>query len=125
MAKLEGAAGSSEGGLGELLAQLRAESKGGQGGPSPQLGPGSDLTFGAATNIDRDSLGSQGLPGAQDLDLEHSGKLGVGARAPEAAPEGESAGAAEGGLGDQRNSVRRRLAPRHRQAVRDFFGKDQ
>ena len=89
------------------------------GGPSPELGPGSELTFGGATDVQPGQ--ADALPTAGSIDWEHSSNLGVSARAPEANPEGEAAGAAAGGSGDARSSVRRRLAPRHREAVRSFF----
>jgi hypothetical protein len=103
-----------------LIAALEQKSGAGQGGgPSPGLGPGSELTFGAPTDLEAGR--SEGLPAAGRLDWEHSSTLGIGARAPEANPQSEASGAVSGGAGDARSSVRRRLAPRHREAVRSFF----
>ncbi|MHC4375761.1 MAG: hypothetical protein ACYS26_04085 [Planctomycetota bacterium] len=100
-----------------MLAKLKQQS--GNGGPSPGLGPVSELTFGAPTDLEAGQ--AAGLPTAGAMDFENSSNLGVSARAPEANPQGEAAGAAAGGSGDARSSVRRRLAPRHRDAVRSFF----
>lgn len=101
-----------------MLAKLKQQ-RGSAGGPSPGLGPGSELTFGAPTDLEAGQFA--GLPTAGALDLENSASLGIGARAPQANPQGEAAGANAGGSGEARSSLRRRLAPRHRDAVRSFF----
>lgn len=62
------------------------------------------------------------LDPARFLDPASSALVGVGSTSPAEAPAAESAGLApvEGAGGE--SAWRRRLAPRHRQAVRGFFG---
>jgi len=55
------------------------------------------------------------------MDLERSGVLGVNATAPEIAPEDEAAGLVEVEASGGGSAWRRRLAPRHRGAVKSFF----
>ncbi len=67
------------------------------------------------------------LPGGKFSDYEHSAPLGESVDVPEVAPVGESAGLVDvqGSTGEA--AWRRRLSPRHRDAVREFFshGKDE
>ena len=67
---------------------------------------------------------ARSLPAPNDLD-ELTELLGLASSAPEVAPRSEAvptAGAGPGTLGE--GSFQRRLHPRHRQAVRDFFDRD-
>ena len=61
------------------------------------------------------------LPPARYLDEESSGVIGVGTTSPEAAPVAEGAGLAEIAPAGGGAAWQRRLAPRHRRAVRSFF----
>lgn len=82
-----------------------------------------ELTFGASeTFIDGSSLEARRLTPSQFSDIEDSTLLGVSSRAPEASDDGGSSA----GLQSTRHSVgastfRRRLVPRHRRAVGEFF----
>lgn len=70
---------------------------------------------------------AQLLPPSAFPDLEHSAKLGESIDVPEVAPTGEGAGLADvqGSTGEA--AWRRRLSPRHRKAVQEFFshGEDE
>lgn len=61
------------------------------------------------------------LPGASQMDVEHSELVGRGEAFPEVAPEEGSAGAAAMESSSGAKTWRRRVAPRHRRAVRRFF----
>ena len=70
-----------------------------------------------------DELGVEALPQAEFLDPESSTLLGVAAGTPQANPRREGS-AASTGTGDATTGSaawRRRLSPRHRDAVRTFF----
>ncbi len=64
------------------------------------------------------------LPRSQRFDPESSATLGVGAAAPTVRPDAEGAGLTDTGKADPRLSWRRRLSPRHKRAVKDFFRSD-
>ena len=64
---------------------------------------------------------AQLLPSATGLDPEHSATLGVGGATPEVKPEAEAAGRGDVKASTGRTSWRRRISPRHRDAVRRFF----
>ena len=61
------------------------------------------------------------LDAAEYLDMQSSGTLGVSATAPEAAPGDEAAGLVEVEASGGGSAWRRRVAPRHRGAVKAFF----
>ena len=84
-----------------------------------------DLAFSGETEGRTDEFESQALPEASAFDPESTGLVGVGAAAPEAAPQGGSAGLVESETSTGRGAWKRRLAPHHRAAVRDFFGQDE
>ncbi|MFM7297523.1 MAG: hypothetical protein ACKO4Q_09915 [Planctomycetota bacterium] len=84
-----------------------------------------DLAFSGETNGRTDEFESQALPEASALDPDSTGLVGVGAATPEAAPRGSGAGLVEGEVSTGRGAWKRRLAPAHRDAVRDFFGQDE
>lgn len=92
----------------------------GQGGVSRGRGD-AELTWGEESKGRTDQFEAKALDPAQSLDLEHSALLGVGAGAPNVAPEAESAGGADVQGSTGKSAWRRRLAPHHRQAVKDFF----
>lgn len=92
----------------------------GRGGVSRGRGD-AELTWGEETPGRTDQFEARALDPARNLDLEHSMLLGIGAGAPDVAPQAESAGdgAIQASAGS--SAWRRRLAPRHREAVKDFF----
>jgi hypothetical protein len=92
----------------------------GSGGVSRGRGD-AELTFGAETPGRFADFEATLLPRAERRDLESSELEGIGAASPKPDAVGESAGIVEveGSLG--RSSFRRRLAPRHRDAVSRFF----
>lgn len=92
----------------------------GRGGVSRGRGD-AELMFGEESPGRTDAFEARALDPARNLDLEHSTMLGVGAGAPRVAPEGEAAGGGDIQASAGSNAWRRRLAPRHRDAVRDFF----
>lgn len=92
----------------------------GSGGISRGRGD-AELTWGEESPGRTDQFEARALDPARSLDLEHSTLLGVGAGAPNVAPEAEAAGAGEIQASTGSNAWRRRLAPRHREAVKDFF----
>jgi hypothetical protein len=61
------------------------------------------------------------LDDARYLDSDQSGLLGVSATAPEIKAEDESAGLVDVEASGGGSAWRRRLAPRHRGAVKTFF----
>jgi hypothetical protein len=84
-------------------------------------GSSTGLLWGRESETDASRFETKRLSSAQFLDLQHSAAVGVAADAPEAAPVGEGAGLVdvEGSTGEA--SWRRRLSPRHRDAVSTFF----
>ena len=84
-------------------------------------GSSTGLLWGEESQTDSSRFETKRLSSAQFLDLQNSATLGVAADAPEAAPLGEGAGLVdvEGASGEA--SWRRRLSPRHRDAVKNFF----
>ena len=95
----------------------------GRGGLSRGPGP-AGLDFSHERSDVSERFTPEQLPTARFLDLERSGLVGLGQRAPEVNPEQDSAGTSgdvEAGSG---SSWRRRLAPRHRRAVQRFFRPD-
>jgi hypothetical protein len=72
-----------------------------------------------------DQFEARALPSAERLDLESAQLLGVSAATPRTDANGEGAGLVdvEASLGE--SSWRRRLAPRHRAAVQEFFSKGE
>jgi len=88
-------------------------------------GPGAaPLTFGNEAPDRADAFAPQRLTPAQLRDLEHSQLVGVGSTAPTFDPDGQAANASDFGTGGEQSVERRRLAPKHRRAVQDFFGTD-
>jgi len=79
------------------------------------------LGFTGETPGRADVFEARELPPAEYLDPQASAVVGIGATAPEVDPEGESGGSLTGGVSAGRASWKRRVAPRHRQAVQSFF----
>ena len=96
----------------------------GQGGVSRGRGD-ADLAFSGETKGRTNEFESKALPEASAFDPEATGLVGVGAAAPEAAPAGGSSGLVEGETSTGRSAWKRRLAPHHREAVRDLFGREE
>ena len=87
-------------------------------------GPGAaDMYWGRPAPGSTDDLGVEALPQAEFLDPESTTLLGVAAGTPQAKPLREGSAAATGTDGTATGSAawRRRLSPRHRDAVRTFF----
>lgn len=103
---------------------MRVSQAPGQGGVTRGRGD-ADLAFSGETPGRTDEFESKSLPEASALDPESTGLVGVGAAAPDAAPQGAGAGLVEGETSTGRGAWKRRLAPHHREAVRDFFGKEE
>lgn len=81
-----------------------------------------DLRYGEEAEGGAERFLPRALDPARWLDPGSSALLGVGSTAPAVDPQAEGAGleAVEGAGGA--GTWRRRLAPRHREAVRGFFG---
>ena len=84
-------------------------------------GSSTGLLWGDASRDDLASFESRLLPGAAAPDLANSATFDLQVDAPEVAPDAEGAGLVdvEGSTG--KAAWRRRLSPRHRDAVRAFF----
>jgi hypothetical protein len=80
-----------------------------------------EMIWGEETPGRVDQFEARALPSAERLDLETAELVGVSATSPREDARGEAAGLVDvdASLGD--SSWRRRLAPRHREAVREFF----
>jgi len=79
------------------------------------------LQYGEESPELAESLAPKALPPGAFLDLEHSAIAGVGKAAPQANPQNEAAGASSTSAADGRTAWKRRLKPRHREAVKAFF----
>lgn len=88
-------------------------------------GASTGLLWGEAADHDREGFQPRLLTPSRFLDLESSGALGLAADAPEVAPAGEGAGLVDVEASPGQASWRRRLSPRHRDAVKTFFSRNQ
>lgn len=88
-------------------------------------GSSTGLLWGETSDVDREAFAPRLLSPSRFLDLERSGAIGVSVEAPEVEAAAESAGLVdvEGAAGEA--SWRRRLSPRHRDAVRTFFSQHE
>ena len=93
----------------------------GRGGVSRGRGDAA-LDYSNETPGRSDQFEPEALPSAELLDLESTGILGVGAGAPTVEPTAGGAGSTEVQASAGRSAWKRRLAPHHREAVREFFG---
>jgi len=93
----------------------------GSGGVSRGRGDAS-LDYTSATEGATDPFEAKELPAAEYLDPEASAVVGVGAAEPTVAPSGGASGLVETGASTGKTAWKRRVAPRHREAVRGFFG---
>ena len=81
-----------------------------------------EMIWGEETPGRTDQFEAKVLEGAKYLDAEHTAVLGVGAVSPEVDPKAEGSSSVSPVAGaDARRAWRRRLAPKHRDAVRQFF----
>jgi hypothetical protein len=80
------------------------------------------LDYGDETPGRTDQFAPQALPGAERLDIDSTGIIGVGATTPTVAPLAQGAGLVEVQLSTGKSAWKRRLAPHHREAVQEFFG---
>ena len=117
----EGLAGLGGGEGGSEARVASGEGEPGSGGISRGRGD-AELLFEGETEEQAGRFAERALPAATQMDREHSELVARGEALPEVAPE-------EGAAGDSRTSEstgagawRRRVAPRHRRAVREFFG---
>jgi len=104
-----------------LAAKLQAA---GSGGVSQ--GPGAAaLNFTGETERFAEQFESTPLPSGQYPDLENSQTIGISTGNPDVDIVREGAALTEFGTDGSQSSWRRRLAPRHRDAVRRFFQTDE
>jgi len=93
----------------------------GRGGVSRGPGP-AGLDFSGQTDGSSEEFEAETLPSAEFLDPESTGLVGVGGTAPTVAPDGSSSGRVETRASSGNSTWKRRVAPRHREAVQGFFG---
>lgn len=93
----------------------------GKGGPSRGRAD-AELTWRDEVSGRTDSFDAEQLPDASVLDSESTGVVGVAATSPTVEPSAEGAGAVDVRASAGRSAWKRRLAPRHREAVQGFFG---
>jgi|GEM_PF-1116396 len=90
------------------------------GGPSRE-GGSTGVQWGDESAGDPSRFASRLLSPSRFADLAESETIGLGVDAPEVAPEGQGAGLLDVQGAEGEVSWRRRLSPRHRDAVREFF----
>lgn len=79
------------------------------------------MTWGEESPGRSEDFAPEALTPAEYADAERSGLLGLAQGVPEVAPLEEGAGLVEVEASSGGSAWRRRLAPSHRQAVRNFF----
>ncbi|HUR28535.1 MAG TPA: hypothetical protein VM509_10135 [Planctomycetota bacterium] len=79
------------------------------------------MTWGDEAAGRSDDFAVKALEPAKTLDAEHTGVLGLGATSPSVDPRGEASGAANVQASAGEGVWRRRVAPHHREAVKQFF----
>ena len=80
------------------------------------------MHYGPETSIESEEFEAKRLDPGQLGDLDQTDVLGIGSTAPTVIGVGEATGRRELGADAGKAAWRRRLAPRHRQAVGTFFG---
>jgi hypothetical protein len=93
----------------------------GRGGVTRGRGD-AQLDFSGETPGRTDAFEARELPGAERHDAESTALVGVGGTAPTVDPRAEGAGLAETRASAGKSAFKRRVAPRHRDAVQGFFG---
>ena len=83
------------------------------------------MTWGEESEGRSEDFEARALDPARYLDPETSAQLGVSSTAPEVDAQDESGGLVDVKASGGRSAWRRRLAPRHRNAVKAFFGATQ
>lgn len=99
---------------------MAVEGQPGSGGVTRGRGD-AELTWGEEAQGRSDEFEAKALDPAHSLDAENSALVGVGAGAPTVEPTAEGAGSADVRGSAGKSAWRRRLAPHHRQAVKEFF----
>lgn len=79
------------------------------------------MSWGDETEGQTDKFQSKVLPPAELNDTKNNQVIGTTLNAPQASPVAESGGGADLQLSNGKTSWRRRLAPRHRDAVKEYF----
>ena len=86
-------------------------------------GPGeAPLEYSGQTDGTTDPFEAKVLPPAEFLDPESTGLVGVGGTAPTVDPTSGASGLVETRASPGTSAWKRRVAPRHREAVQGFFG---
>jgi hypothetical protein len=80
------------------------------------------LEFSGETPGRTDAFEARELPGAERNDVESTALVGVGGAAPTVDPRADGAGLVETRASAGQSAFKRRVAPRHRDAVQGFFG---
>lgn len=93
----------------------------GQGGITRGRGD-APLEYTGRTDGTTDPFEAETLPSAEFLDPGSSGLVGVGGTAPTVDPTGSASGLTETRASPGTSAWKRRVAPRHREAVQGFFG---
>ena len=83
------------------------------------------LEYTNTTDGGTDPFAARELPAAEYLDQESTAVVGVGAADPTVAPGGGASGLVDTQASTGKTAWKRRVAPRHRAAVRGFFGGDK
>lgn len=96
----------------------------GSGGISRGRGD-APLDYSSRTDGTTDPFEAKELPQAEYLDQESTAVVGVGAADPTVAPSGGVSGLVDTEASTGKTAWKRRVAPRHREAVRGFFGGDE
>lgn len=102
---------------------IKLSKKPGNGGINRGRGD-APMLWGKETEGRTDQFEAKALPPSSELDLQNNQMIGLSASTPKAKPEAESGGNVnvEGSAG--KTSWRRRLAPHHRDAVKNYFQND-
>jgi hypothetical protein len=82
-----------------------------------------ELGFTGETEGRTDQFEAKELPQAEVLDPESTAVVSIGLGTPETEANGQSGGNVDAGTSVGRGAWKRRLAPHHREAVQEFFGK--
>ncbi|QDU66798.1 hypothetical protein [Engelhardtia mirabilis] len=113
-------------GPGSEFARALAEKLKAAGGGGVSRGPGeASLDFTGETARFSEQFEATALPSGQYPDLEHSQTIGISTGDPQVDVVRQGAALTEFGTEGGQSSWRRRLAPRHRDAVRRFFQTDE
>ncbi|MFN0205885.1 MAG: hypothetical protein ACKVS6_06180 [Planctomycetota bacterium] len=115
--------GGEEEGEEENEGILIIKKKPGNGGISRGRGD-APMLWGKETEGRTDQFEAKALPPSSELDLQNNQMIGLSASTPQAKPESESGGNVNVDGSTGKTSWRRRLAPHHRDAVKNYFQSD-